>query len=308
MKSVWLFLLSICLLPSVGLAYASQVEPTHCSVDNISLSEFDIFQDLQHLNQIETYCRSHNSCFSGFKSYKSEDQLVSECVDRYKDRPDQCGGLTAVEIEALKTYTAFGYRAINSSTWKDDKKCEGIVSTLNQALAKIPKYQSWVFRGTNLPPDIRRQHQKNKVITYKAFTSTSSRRGWRGKDQFLIFSKNGASIADLSSLSSESEVLFPSNTQFKIVEKIKGKRKVNLYVMIEIDRTLSKEENLKREKEIYQKIETDISKIKKQIKGLFVSKHKARENAFNTTKFSTNKRWKCTDGISNTDFLKDQDE
>ena len=93
----------------------------------------------------------------------------------------------------------------------------GGIEVLNEALAKLPKYEGFVMRGTNLPVSIRNQHQQGATVVYDAFTSTSTSHGFSGQDQFLIYSKTGRPVMSISSISGEEEVLFQSGTRFRII-------------------------------------------------------------------------------------------
>lgn len=261
--------------------------------------DLDGVKKIEKANQAKVYCESYQKCFpSGLVTDMKK--VIKTCIKRLTSSPDKCGGLTAAELESIKEYTSSGYGSINRSIWKEKKTCEGVISTLNQALLKVPNFQGWVLRGTDLPKKIRDQHIKNKTITYKAFTSTSTQRGWGGQDQFLIYSINGASVANISSHKTENEVLFTTETQFKVIEKIETSKGVNLYIMIENDPELGEEENLKRQLAIYKQEKSKIKKIKKVIKKS--SKSYFFNNIFNNEIFQSNNEWKCSDGISHKDI------
>ena len=87
---------------------------------------------------------------------------------------------------------------------------------------KMPAYAGVVRRGTNLPNSIR-EKQIRKVggnIQFEGFLSTSARTDFNfsGKDQYLICSKNGRTIWDLSSFANEKEILFLPNSTFRVLQ------------------------------------------------------------------------------------------
>lgn len=95
---------------------------------------------------------------------------------------------------------------------------------LNQALENIKtKYEGWVFRGTSMPQSELKKYydayNNNSAIEHKFFTSTSKSIGesFGGTVKMSILSKTGKFIGDLSAHGSEQEILFKSNTLFRII-------------------------------------------------------------------------------------------
>lgn len=128
-------------------------------------------------------------------------------------------GMTPAEIWTLRYYTGPGYRDVNASLRQDPAlpKYQNYRDVLNSALAKIKKYKGDVERGTTLPLEVFAQHQIGAVVTYPAFTSTSTTKGWSGAQRYVIKSKTGHFVDPISTHQGENEVIFPAGTKFKIL-------------------------------------------------------------------------------------------
>ncbi|RIV21383.1 hypothetical protein DYU11_18430 [Fibrisoma montanum] len=99
---------------------------------------------------------------------------------------------------------------------------------LSSLLNKLPKYTKRVYRGDDLPQSVidgYRDALSRKVpIQHKGFTSTSAsaNKAFEGPQRFVIKSKTGRKIKELSDFKSEEEVLFDAGTWF-LVEKMETK-------------------------------------------------------------------------------------
>lgn len=93
------------------------------------------------------------------------------------------------------------------------------VRLIESGLSQLPSFKGTVFRGTNLTPEQLAKYKKDEIVTESAFTSTSTVAGdaFPGNTQFVINSKNGREISILSEYPNEKEVLFKSNTKFKVL-------------------------------------------------------------------------------------------
>ena len=86
----------------------------------------------------------------------------------------------------------------------------------------MPAYNGMTYRDTNLPDDVLAKYQIGKIVTEKAFTSSSidnSLSTFKGNVRFIIQSKNGKIIEDISDYPDEREVLFKNKTQFKVLKR-----------------------------------------------------------------------------------------
>ncbi|WP_434426442.1 ADP-ribosyltransferase [Nannocystis pusilla] len=144
-------------------------------------------------------------------------------------------------------YTGNDYGRVNTALrdHDPDPKWGGYERTVNAALAKLPKFKSPVVRGCDLPSAIDPQWQKGEVVSDPGFVSTAaasdSPTDFRKQHEIYIESKTGVYIEDLSyfghhkfdpgrpevppgiDFDRESEVLFPSNTKFRVVHREKMK-------------------------------------------------------------------------------------
>lgn len=146
-------------------------------------------------------------------------------------------GLSAAEVYAVRDYSGSGYVALNNAlrgNTPDKEKYSAYRDVLNQALRKMKSYKGQVIRGSNLPPEVREQHQVGSVISYPGFTSTSLKAGFSGQDIFVIQSKSGHYIAPLAMAKDEQEVLFAADTQFKVISVTQDAGGRNRFVMEEV--------------------------------------------------------------------------
>lgn len=163
----------------------------------------------------------------------------SVVTDTQKDFPD----MTPEEILAVEIYGDTSYKRTNDylrneseyrSASKEDaytqrlvKYQENYVKLMNQALDKLPNYESVVYRGGDFAPNILNQYitafTKGSILTEKAFMSTSKHAGTAlgGNTQFVIQSKTGKQVEKIMEHSSqggasEGEVLFKPGTRFRV--------------------------------------------------------------------------------------------
>lgn len=89
---------------------------------------------------------------------------------------------------------------------------------IDQALCIAPFYQGNVYRGIKS----KFNYVVNEVVTFKSFTSTSknkeSAENFGTQTFYVITSKKGRDISKISFWGHEEEVLFPKDTQFKILK------------------------------------------------------------------------------------------
>ena len=133
----------------------------------------------------------------------------------YKD----CG-LTEVEIATVVAYTRDLYADMNQALREGGGKFKPAVDTLNRALKKLANYKGTVVRGaSDLGGDVD-LFKPGAIVKSKAFTSAAaSGEGFAGAYRFTIQSCGGKYIAPLSASPGEEEVLFKSNTSFKVLSK-----------------------------------------------------------------------------------------
>jgi len=164
-------------------------------------------------------------------------------------------GLTDEELLMVFGYTAGHFDCMNRYLWSqtgNDAAKNLLVQVLNRALAKLPSYQGFVRRGAVLSPEAWSKHSPGAIVTYQGFTSASTAQGFQSQDRLLIFSKTGKPIMGLSNVNYEREVLFRSQTKFKILNRY-IQNGVNYFIMKEVvDGEVSSEAS---EREILKKAE-----------------------------------------------------
>lgn len=146
----------------------------------------------------------------------------------------QTGAKLSTEEEgSLLSYKSGDSYRINSKLWSGaplDAQQQEIVSRLDSALTKLPKYEGTVYRnlgfddvgGADALAAFLAGHQVGDAVTYTAFTSTSSRvDGYpiegNHRVHLVIEGKNGRNVAGYGN-NMESEVLFPRKTVFVITK------------------------------------------------------------------------------------------
>jgi len=171
-------------------------------------------------------------------------QQLYECSYGYcgSTPSNQCG-LSATEAGALRSYMGSGYHRINAQLWgqQNTPSCIPVIQKMNEALQRLPRFQGVVYRGTHLPDGVRAQHVEGTVVTYPAFTSSSTdirvaagfgSASSSGSDFFTIISTSARPIMTLGSR--ESEMLFASGTQFQILKRFPAINNQYRYIMVEV--------------------------------------------------------------------------
>jgi hypothetical protein len=154
-------------------------------------------------------------------------QPQSLAHDHYGPVAHEAAPLTFEHLSALADYTGLGHEDLNDAlrTNTVDASQQARGEALNQALEKLPPHHGPVARGTDLPPGVLARYQPDTVVTERAFLSTSVEPGvaqstaFAGNVEFRILSKTGRDISSFSTIPSEREVLFPTGTQFYVVDR-----------------------------------------------------------------------------------------
>jgi hypothetical protein len=200
-------------------------------------------------NFSKSFCEGLKVCGSNCKQ-ASED--FKKLTTIYKTKQIGTCGMNSDELGAIIFYIELGFNCLNG--YLRDKKApipqiDYLVTTLNRALDKLPSYEGYVVRGSNLPDDIKAKHQVGAVVDYPAFTSSSTLGvGVFGVQQLMIYSRTGKPIMGFSS-DSESEVLFPSQRKIKILDKFE-EGQFTYYAAIEVDPKADPVAEAKLEKEV----------------------------------------------------------
>lgn len=146
--------------------------------------------------------------------------------------------LTTEEFISILSYTAVQYRYLNSylrSSSVKDESTEVLISTLNRSLEKLPDYVGIVKRGISIYPGSEIDFKEGNVVTFKGFTSTSRLASFDGDYQLVINSLHGKDISPISLEKHEAEVLFKSNSKFKVTKIITDDPKYRFKKIIFLD-------------------------------------------------------------------------
>lgn len=170
--------------------------------------------------------------------HKAEEFIVTQSMSSFQfaraliGKWPLAGKLDVIEMSSINYYTGLGYGQINQALRSGDqvvlKKFQPVIEAACSALTKMTDnvFAGTVYRGAHLPKEITDLYDVGSHVTEKAFTSTSRNlsRKFSGNTLFVIKSKTGKMIDELSSFKSEAEVLFPPGTVFKVLGRtIDGK-------------------------------------------------------------------------------------
>lgn len=151
-------------------------------------------------------------------------------------------GLESIDVAAINGYTDTEYFPLNKylrgENVGDLSEYFGIYkNTLNTALDKMKSFSGIVWRGTSLNntqmAEIVNSFENNKPIIHNFFTSSSHVKGseFGGNVMYKIKSKTGKKIGKISEHLTENEVLFKTDTRFKITKV--EKNGTDMYIEME---------------------------------------------------------------------------
>jgi len=132
------------------------------------------------------------------------------------------------ELSSLNYYTRLGYGDINQALRTGDKvllqKFQPVIEAASSGLAKMieKSFVGTVYRGAYLNKNVLEVYQVGARVSEKAFTSTSRKftEKYGGNTLFVIQSRTGKMIDEISFFDWEEEVLFPPGTVFKVVSRV----------------------------------------------------------------------------------------
>lgn len=91
---------------------------------------------------------------------------------------------------------------------------------LNKALDKLPPYEGVTYRKASLPKEVAEKYKPGYIVMERGFSSSSMSKGvWSGDYRYIIHGKSGRDVSELTGHPSEKEVLFKSNTAFRVVTR-----------------------------------------------------------------------------------------
>lgn len=153
----------------------------------------------------------------------------------------------------LADYTSESFRPINQflRTGKcgyeayDQARVNTHVENICSAMDMLPDWHGIVTRGAFIEPGDLAKYEPGQTIREDAFVSTSADRGFDGNTQFIIESRHGKNISDVSRFSpllgkqevqDGTEILFKPGTHFEVLEKTSlAENGVTIIVMREVD-------------------------------------------------------------------------
>lgn len=181
------------------------------------------------------------------KSYDPTGGSVSATKTLYDQPGAKDLGMSAAEKSAIKSYTGSGYHAMNTAlrTGNSDATTNKKIDDLDKAFLKTPELQTSIvtYRGINsqagqkLLGDV--GSHVGKTFTEPAYSSTAaqSSNAFSGGVKFRVTSPPGSHVLRPNGHGhygdSESEILLPRGTQFKVMrdEMVNGTRQVDVVVV-----------------------------------------------------------------------------
>ena len=165
----------------------------------------------------------HPNCMCSISAYWPDD----------KSKSSKNSSLTDDDVKALNYYISAGSYIINDELRKGNwsKSVQDKVIPLDNALNKMPVYeekeplQRDYFFSDNESMKKFAQQMKSKFFKDKAYISASKGHYGEGKEQIHVIIKNAKTGRDISTYNSnEQEVVFPRNTEFKIIDSYINKK------------------------------------------------------------------------------------
>lgn len=163
------------------------------------------------------------------------DQYISSNKSLDIDLSSEIGKNTSAELATISAYTGsnFPWNEINSELREQGRGGNPLsdetrlyVNAAKSGLTKLPDFEGVVVRGVNFRDSealgkYLANYEVGKTVTEHAFVSTGAEKSFAGNVQFVIESKHGKEITDLSLNSGIDgrEVLFQPGTQFEVLAK-----------------------------------------------------------------------------------------
>lgn len=130
----------------------------------------------------------------------------------------------------LDDYTGPGYDAINrylrgpgGYTADDAAALQSRADRVSQDLARLPPVPGTTYRGTYLSPEQAARYEPGRVVTERAFTSTSTdplvAEQFTDNAYFVVRGQSGRDVAAFSQLGHEAEILYDQGTRFRVISK-----------------------------------------------------------------------------------------
>lgn len=133
--------------------------------------------------------------------------------------------LTDDQIAALHGYsTNEGYQMMNPALRGQKPmtpEIEAFTGHLDSGLEQLPSYSGTSYRGTSPPSSVLDQYQPGNIVSDAAPKSTAidPNKAFGGQMRETVIGKNGKDISPFSGYD-ETEVLYPRNTKFEVLERV----------------------------------------------------------------------------------------
>jgi NAD:arginine ADP-ribosyltransferase len=167
---------------------------------------------------------------------------------------DPIFGLDDLERLAIWIYTTpnVWHRIVNEALWGKTQpqefglglqEIETIATTLNAALAKLPRFQGTVYRGIRRKETLAsflRRYRKDGIAVWPGFTSTTRNRAdaYAGDVLFRIESMSGRSLQGYSADEYDDEVLFAAGSTYIVGDIEQRPEGLTIIELTEAERNL----------------------------------------------------------------------
>jgi hypothetical protein len=147
--------------------------------------------------------------------------LFDECSQINTHLLNDIHGLNRAEKYSICLFSNLTSSEVNSNLRKNQGKplyLPNLIRILDSALSKLPDFrESIVSRMLNLSPTDINSYVVGKKVLWYAYTSSSFGKNlFKGNVKFLITSKFGKDIHEISGLPAETEVLFARSSEFLV--------------------------------------------------------------------------------------------
>lgn len=141
---------------------------------------------------------------------------------RVPDLPDHPG---------VRDYTGDGYLDLNpylrgqgGHSPAEAAALQARADRVSRELVRLPAAPGTTYRGTNLPDDVLAGYQPGRVVTERAFMSTSRDPGvaqgvFDGNTLQVVTGRNGRDVAPVSFYPGEAEILYDRGTRFLVTDR-----------------------------------------------------------------------------------------
>lgn len=175
--------------------------------------------------------RASEATLQAAETFLASSMRTKHSIDFVRERLGKLKILEKIdfaEASAINFYTRMGHYDINAALRTGDEvalqKFKPVIEAACSGLSKMvdQSFVGTVYRGTNLTKEVSSVYKAGARVTEFGFTSTTRKFGEKfgGNTLFVIKSKTGRMIDQLSSFENEAEVLFAPGTVFKVISRV----------------------------------------------------------------------------------------